>query len=77
MSTSVLDKNENVEKVWTLTAHDRCDRCGVEALVAVRGIEGDLMFCGHHYNKIMNSRLGYSKMMSFMLQIVDERDRIK
>ena len=33
----------------TLTAADRCDRCGAGAVVrAVLPTGGDLLFCGHH-----------------------------
>ena len=32
----------------TMTAADRCDRCGAQAFVRVVLSSGDLMFCGHH-----------------------------
>jgi hypothetical protein len=32
----------------TLTAADRCDRCGAQAYVRVVLASGDLLFCGHH-----------------------------
>ncbi len=32
----------------TLTAADRCDRCGAQAFVRVVLTAGDLLFCGHH-----------------------------
>ncbi|MCW2615599.1 MAG: hypothetical protein JWN08_2593 [Frankiales bacterium] len=32
----------------TLTAADRCDRCGAQAFVRVLLTSGDLLFCGHH-----------------------------
>lgn len=31
-----------------LTAHDRCDRCGAQALVRATLAHGELLFCGHH-----------------------------
>ena len=67
-----------VEEVqeWVLKATDRCDSCAAEALVQVTGLNGDLLFCGHHYNKIINNPEGYKKMMSFMISIVDERDKL-
>lgn len=65
-----------VEKEWTLSPIDRCDSCAAEALVKVTGITGDLMFCGHHYNKIIDNAEGYAKIMSFMLTIVDEREKL-
>ena len=67
---------EVVEKEWLLKATDRCDSCPSEALVKVTGISGDLMFCGHHYNKIMNDAKGYKKMMSFTITVIDERNKL-
>ena len=32
----------------TLTAADRCDRCGAQARVRVVLATGDLLFCAHH-----------------------------
>ncbi len=32
----------------TLTAADRCDRCGAQARVRVVLSTGDLLFCAHH-----------------------------
>ncbi len=37
----------------TLTAADRCDRCGAQAYLRVRLISGgELLFCGHHARAI-------------------------
>ena len=33
-----------------LTALDRCDRCGAQALVRATLPYGELLFCGHHGN---------------------------
>ena len=74
MNTMITE--EVVQKEWILKATDRCDNCAAEALVKVTGLNGDLMFCGHHYNKIMDNPEGYAKMMAFMLTIVDERDKL-
>ena len=65
------------EQEWTLSPLDRCDSCAAEALVKVTGITGDLMFCGHHYNKVMDNPEGYKKMMSFALTVVDEREKLE
>jgi hypothetical protein len=65
---------ETIIKV--LNATDRCDSCGAQAYVKVKGITGELLFCGHHYNAIVDDPIGYAKMMSFMLEILDERDTI-
>jgi hypothetical protein len=74
MSTMIAE--EEVVKEWVLKATDRCDSCAAEALVMVTGLSGDLMFCGHHYNKIMDNPEGYKKMMSFALTVLDERDKL-
>jgi hypothetical protein len=74
MTTMITE--EEVTKEWVLKATDRCDSCAAEALVKVSGLSGDLMFCGHHYNKIMDNPEGYKKMMSFALTVVDEREKL-
>ena len=63
-------------KEWVLGPINRCDQCNAEALVQVKGVSGELLFCGHHYNKIMNNKDGYDKMMAFMYEIIDERDKL-
>jgi len=65
-----------IKDEWILNPTDRCDSCAAEALVKITGINGDLMFCGHHYNKIMDNPEGYAKMMEFMLTVIDERDKL-
>jgi hypothetical protein len=65
------------EKVYLLDATDRCDSCASQAYVKVIGNIGELLFCSHHYNKIMNSPTGYKNMMSFMVEIIDERSRLE
>jgi hypothetical protein len=62
--------------VWELGPLDRCDSCSAEALVRVKGMTGELYFCGHHYNKIMDNPAGYEKMMAFMYEVLDERDKL-
>jgi hypothetical protein len=64
------------EKPYILNATDRCDSCSAQAYVMVKGSTGELLFCGHHYDKIMNNPDAYIKMMGFMLEITDERDRL-
>jgi hypothetical protein len=67
---------ETVE--WVLTANDRCDSkdCSAQAYVKATGVTGELLFCGHHYEKIVNNAVGYDKMMKFAFNIIDERDRL-
>jgi hypothetical protein len=65
------------KKEWMLNANDRCDSgCTAQAYVYVKGLDGDLLFCAHHYEKIMADPVGYQKMMSFSIEIVDERDKL-
>ena len=64
-------------QVWLLDATDRCDRCQAQAYVKVIGEVGDLLFCGHHYNKVMDNAEGYKKMMDFMVEVIDERVRLE
>lgn len=65
------------QQEWTLTAIDRCDAdCSAQAYVKVTGVTGELLFCSHHYDEIMNSTSGYEKMMKFAYDFVDERERL-
>jgi hypothetical protein len=68
---------EEETKVWLLDATDRCDRCQAQAYVKVIGQAGDLLFCAHHYNKVMDNAEGYKKMMAFMVEVIDERTRLE
>lgn len=67
---------ETVE--WVLTASDTCDakECSAQAYVKTTGVSGELLFCNHHYNSIMDSVSGYDKMLNFAYTILDERDRL-
>lgn len=69
-------KEQEQGKEWVLTALDRCDSCSAQAYVRIKGSTGELYFCGHHYEKIMNNPDAYTKMMSFMLEVLDERERL-
>jgi hypothetical protein len=73
---NTMIKEDAEQKEWILKATDRCDSCAAEALIRVTGISGDLSFCGHHYNKIMDNTEGYKKMMSFAITIIDEREKL-
>ncbi len=76
MNSIAQERPRLKEKEYTLNALDRCDSCSAQAYVQVKGSTGDLMFCGHHYEKIMNNPDAYVKMMSFMLEVTDERERL-
>lgn len=68
----IEDKKEQILKVA-----DRCDRCDAQAFVLVKGMTGELLFCGHHYNKIINDPEGAKKLTEFAYQVLDEREFIK
>lgn len=65
-----------VNKEWVLNATDRCDQCSAQALVKVKGLIGELTFCNHHYEKIMNNPISYKKMIEFAIEFVDERNKL-
>lgn len=67
-----------IDKEQELTANDRCDtgNCGAQAFVKAIGVAGELLFCSHHYSKIVDNAVGYDKMMKFAYQIIDERDKL-
>lgn len=71
METTIKEKVE-----WQLKVSDRCDVCDAQAYVKVTGVSGDLMFCGHDYEAIVNNAVGYDKMMKFAYEILDERSRL-
>lgn len=53
-----LPENEKADGVLsgTLTATDRCDRCGAQAYVRVLLPSGlELLFCGHHNRQYANA----------------------
>ncbi len=58
-------------KEWTLTGLDRCDVCDAQAYVHVKGVSGELMFCGHHFNKANSD-----KLQAFAFEVIDERERL-
>jgi hypothetical protein len=67
---------EETKQEWKLDSSFRCDSCNAQAYVEVKGITGELLFCSHHYNKIMDNPIGYEKMMGFALEILDEREKL-
>ena len=62
---------EAVENTDTLNATDRCDSCGSQAYVWVNGVNGDLLFCGHHFAK------NEVKLRAYAFEIIDERHKLK
>ncbi len=76
MNSAIQDHPSVKPKEWLLSANDRCDKCQAQAYVKVTGAAGELLFCNHHYNKIVDDKKGYEKMMAFMYAIVDEREKL-
>lgn len=50
-----------------LTALDRCDRCGAQAVVRATFAPGDLLFCGHHARQ-------HAEALARVAVTVDTRD---
>ena len=63
-------KEDKVEKQYVLGPIDRCDSCSAEALVLVKGVNGELFFCGHHYAKHETA------LAKFAYEVVDERSKL-
>lgn len=64
------------EKKWVLDATHRCDVCNAQAYVQTIGTTGDLLFCAHHYEGILNNEKAQKAMTQFAYQIIDERSKI-
>lgn len=58
------------EKLDTLNASDRCDACGSQAFIWVNGVNGDLLFCRHHFMK------HEEKLREYAFEIIDETWKI-
>lgn len=65
-----LMETKEKEVVRQLTIQDRCDRCQSQAWVIVKGLEGELFFCGHHFTKHEEA------LYNWAYEIVDEREHI-
>jgi hypothetical protein len=59
------------EKAYLLMNNDRCDSCGSQAYVWVNGVNGDLLFCGHHFAK------NEVKLRAYAFEIIDERHKLE
>ena len=59
-----------LENSRELKVSDRCDSCGAQAFVLVELINGELLFCGHHYNKHSE------KLVKTAINITDKRSMI-
>jgi len=47
-----------------LTAMDRCDKCGAQAMVRAKLLGGELYFCGHHGREV-SSKLVESSLVVY------------
>jgi hypothetical protein len=65
-----VEQEVKEESKYILGPIDRCDQCSAEALVLVKGVTGELMFCGHHYNQ------NESALANFAYETIDERDKL-
>jgi len=65
-----MKTKEKKEAEYLLKALDRCDRCSAQAWVIVQGVNGQLYFCGHHFEKHSQ------KLVEWAYNIVDERHRL-
>ena len=73
MTVRTLGRQTEKREIVKLTKSDRCDAsCPAQAHVMVVGLEGELMFCAHHYNKIMSSDRGREAMESFAIETVKQ-----
>ena len=66
----MTDEQVLEEEIYVLGPTDRCDSCQAEALVLVKGVSGNLMFCGHHYSK------HEEKLKDYAFEIIDERKKL-
>ena len=65
-----IEQEVSEKKQYILGPVDRCDACSAEALVLVKGVSGELLFCGHHYAKNQKA------LIEFAYEVVDERDKL-
>ena len=64
-------EEELIQEIDILNAHDRCDSCQAQAYVWVNGVNGDLLFCGHHFAK------NEVKLRAYAFEIIDERHKLQ
>jgi len=68
--TAETIEEQIIEKEYVLKAIDRCDSCNAQAYVIVKGVTGELFFCGHHFAK---NEVG---LKEFAYEIIDEREKL-
>jgi hypothetical protein len=68
--TRAEEADVNAALAPTLTAADRCDRCGAQAYVRVRlHAGGELLFCAHHGRE-------HTPALAGIAEIHDESERL-
>lgn len=58
-----------------LTLQDRCDRCGAQAFILAKGMQGELYFCGHHYNKTKDAINSWAFEVINELEFINEKNQ--
>ena len=71
MTAEIKEVVEEEKQEYVLSPLNRCDQCSAEALVLVKGVTGELMFCGHHYAK------NEKALSVFAYETIDERYKLK
>ena len=66
-----MTDTEVLDTIYQLNNNDRCDRCGAQAFFLAEGMEGTLLFCGHHFKK------SEKQIRSWAIRIVDELEKVK
>lgn len=61
-------------KYRMLNLQDRCDRCGAQAFILAKGIQGELHFCGHHYNKTKEAIDAWAFEVINELEFINEKN---
>ena len=70
ITNGVFVETMEQQKTKELKLQDRCDRCNAQAFVLVKGMSGELLFCGHHFTKYEVA------LYDWAYDIVDEREFI-
>lgn len=73
----MTETSYSTEAEYLLTVLDRCDGCGQQAYVWVKGVNGELMFCRHHYEGIQNNSKAKEKLDAFAFEVIDETNKIR
>lgn len=70
MSETMTEELKELKNTNVLKATDRCDRCNGQAFFWVNGVQGDLLFCRHHFLKHEDSIRAYA------FEIIDETHKL-